>query len=184
MSFFPDSFNARHFPFENNTMKSWSHIWLMLNKLTLKPSTYNAFAMSDNLGREIVPFYLRLAPITESDISIFLRLENHEERTVSSHVSWAPIIKVPQTCVHYLKCRLHHKAHFMLAWQIHRNGFFFHLPFMYKIFDFHPSQMNSLAHSHFEAVYFLSCHTKTFFNNQQDSFQITFRLAFLKHSIK
>ena len=109
-------------------MKSWSHIWLMLNKLTLKPSTYNAFAMSDNLGREIVPFYLRFAPITESDISTFLKLQNLEERTVSSHVSWAPIIKVPQTCVHYLKCRLHHKAHFMLAWQIHRNGFFiYHL---------------------------------------------------------
>ena len=58
MCFFPDSFNTRHFPFENSTIKSWSHIWLMLDKLTLRTSTYNTFAMSGNPGRKIVPFPL------------------------------------------------------------------------------------------------------------------------------
>ena len=49
---------TRHFSFENSTMKSWSHIWLMLNRFTLRLSTYRTFAMSNSLGREIIPFPL------------------------------------------------------------------------------------------------------------------------------
>ena len=156
MSFFPDSFNTRHFPFENNTMKSWSHIWLMLNKFTLRPSTYNTFAMSNSPSREIVPFPFiwDLLPSPKVTFPHFL-----DSKTLKRE--WSPVLCLEQplsryhkhvTCIHYLKCKLHHKAHFMLAWQISRNGFLFHLPFMYKIFDFHPYQMNSLAHSHFKAL--------------------------------
>ena len=58
MSFFPNSSMTRQFPFENSTMKSWSHIWLMLNRFTLRPSTYRTFAMSSNLGREMILFPL------------------------------------------------------------------------------------------------------------------------------
>ena len=141
MSFFLDSFNTRHFLFENSTIKSWSHIWLILNRFTLKPSTYSTFAMSNSLHNEMVPpsFNLWFALITESDITTFLRLENLKERSVSSHVSWAAAVKVPQTCVHNLKCRLYHEAHLMLRWKIGRNGVFSHLPFMNKAFNFHSS---------------------------------------------
>ena len=58
MSFFLDSFMARHFPLENSTMKSWSHIWLILRRFTLKPSTYRTFAMSGNPDREMIHFPL------------------------------------------------------------------------------------------------------------------------------
>ena len=58
MSFFPDSSMTRHFPFENSTMKSWSHIWLMFNRFTLRPSTYRTFAMSSSPGREMILFPL------------------------------------------------------------------------------------------------------------------------------
>ena len=58
MSFFLDSFNTRNFPFENSTIKSWSHIWLMLNRFTLRPFTYNIFAIFGSPGREMVPFPL------------------------------------------------------------------------------------------------------------------------------
>ena len=58
MRFFTDSSMTRHFPFENSTMKSWSHIWLMLNRFTLWPFTYRTFAMSGNPSREMIPFPL------------------------------------------------------------------------------------------------------------------------------
>ena len=58
MSFFLDSSMTRHFSFENSTIKSWSHIWLMLNKFTLRPSTYKTFAMSGNPCREMIHFPL------------------------------------------------------------------------------------------------------------------------------
>ena len=58
ISFFPDSSMTRHFPFENSTMKSWSHIWLMLNRFTLRPSTYRTFEMSGSPSREMIPFPL------------------------------------------------------------------------------------------------------------------------------
>ena len=84
-----------------------------------------------------LPFYLWFAPIIGSDISTFLRLENLKERTVSSHVSRAYTVKVPQTYVHYFKCWFHHKAHFTLAWKISRNDFLSQLPFMSKTFNYH-----------------------------------------------
>ena len=39
-------------------MKSWSHIWLMLNKFTLRPFTYRTFVMSSSPGREMIPIPL------------------------------------------------------------------------------------------------------------------------------
>ena len=47
-----------HFPFENSTIKSWSHIWLMLNRFTLRPFTYRTFAMSGSPSKEMIPFPL------------------------------------------------------------------------------------------------------------------------------
>ena len=58
MNFFLDSFNTRHFPLENSTIKSWSHIWLMLNRFIFRPFMYSTFAMSGSPGREMVPFPL------------------------------------------------------------------------------------------------------------------------------
>ena len=58
MNFFPNSSNTRHYPFENNTTKSWTHIWLILNRFTLRPFTYSTFAMFGNPGSEMVPFPL------------------------------------------------------------------------------------------------------------------------------
>ena len=108
MSFFPDSSMTRHFPFENSTIKSWSHIWLMLNRFILRPSTYRTFAISGSPGKEMIPFPLicDFLPSPKVTLPSFLDLKNLEERSVSGHVSWAAAIKVPQTSVHNLKCRL------------------------------------------------------------------------------
>ena len=74
MSFFPDSSMTRHFPLENSTMKSWSHIWLMLNRFTFRPSTYRTFAMSGSPSREMIPFPLiyDLLPSPKVTLSHFL----------------------------------------------------------------------------------------------------------------
>ena len=55
---FSNSSMTRHFPFENSTIKFWSHIWLMLNRFTLRPYLYRTFAMSSSPGREMIPFPL------------------------------------------------------------------------------------------------------------------------------
>ena len=77
MSFFPDSSMIRHFPFENSTMKSWSHIWLILSRFTLRPSTYRTFAMSGNPSREMIPFPLicDLLPSPKVTLPPFLDLK-------------------------------------------------------------------------------------------------------------
>ena len=77
ISFFLDSSMTRHFPFENSTMKSWSHIWLMLSRFTLRPSTYSTFAMSSNPGREMISFPLTcdLLPSPKVTLPPFLDLK-------------------------------------------------------------------------------------------------------------
>ena len=131
MSFFVDSSMTRHFSFENSTMKSWSHIWLMLNRFTLRPFTNRTFAISSSLGREMILFPLIYDLLPSSKVTLPPFLDSKTlKRSVSSHVSWVAAIKVPQTRVHNLKCKLHHKAHFVLRWQINENGVFSHLPFM------------------------------------------------------
>ena len=68
---------TRHFPFENSTMKSWSHIWLMLNRFTLRPSTYRTFTMSGSPSREMIPFPLiyDLLPSPKVTLPPFLDLK-------------------------------------------------------------------------------------------------------------
>ena len=140
MSFFLDSSMTRHFPFENSTIKSWSHIWLMLNKFTLRPSTYRTFAMSSSPGREMIRFPLicDLLPLPNVTLPPFLDL-----KTLKRDRSPVMCLKQPLSRyhkhVHNLKCGLHHEAHFMLRWQISGNGVFSHLPFMNKTFNFHFS---------------------------------------------
>ena len=55
-------------------MKSWSHIWLMLNRFALKPSTYRTFAMSSSPGREMILFSLicDLLPLPKVTLPHFL----------------------------------------------------------------------------------------------------------------
>ena len=61
-------------PMENSTMKSWSHIWLILSRFTLRPSTYKTFAMSGSPSREMIPFPLicDLLPSPKVTLSPFL----------------------------------------------------------------------------------------------------------------
>ena len=77
MSFFLDSFMTRHFLLENSTMKSWSHIWLILSRFTLRPSTYRTFAMSGCPSREMIPFPLicDLLPSPKVTLPPFLDLK-------------------------------------------------------------------------------------------------------------
>ena len=77
MSFFPNSFMTRHFLLENSTTKSWSHIWLILNRFTFRPSTYRTFAMFGNPGSEMIPFPLiyDLLPSPKVTLPLFLDLK-------------------------------------------------------------------------------------------------------------
>ena len=83
---------------KSSTMKSWSHIWLMLNRFILRPLTYRTFAMSSSLGKEMIPFPLiyDLLPSPKVTLPTIFKLENLEERSVSSYVSWAATVKIPQ----------------------------------------------------------------------------------------
>ena len=153
MSFFLDSSMTRHFPLENSTMKSWSHIWLMLNRFTLRLFTYRTFAMFGSPGREMIPFPLiydllpspkvTLQPFLDSKIlmrdrSPVMRLEQplsryHKHMSITLNVDF--IMK-----------------HTSCLADISGGMVFSPLPFMNKAFNFHSSQTNSFAHFHSEAV--------------------------------
>ena len=98
MSFFLDSFNTRHFPFENSTIKSWSHIWLILNRFTLKPSTYSTFAMSSSLGNEMVPLPLICDLLLSPKVTLppFLDLKTLKR-------DWSPVMCHEQPLLRYHK---------------------------------------------------------------------------------
>ena len=98
MSFFLDSFKMRPFPFEKSTMKSWSQIWLMLNKFTLRPSTYNTFVMSGSLGREMVPFpfIYDLLPSPKVTFPPFLDLKTLKKE-------WSPVMCLKHPLSRYHK---------------------------------------------------------------------------------
>ena len=112
----------------------------------------------------------------QSDIATFLRLENLEERSVSSHVSWVTAVKVPQTHVYNFKCGFDHKAHFVLRWR--SVGMVLSLmcilrakPLTFTLLRRTPLHIFILRQSSF----FLG---KIFYNGHHKWIQITFRLVF------
>ena len=86
------------FSFENSTMKSWSHIWLMLYKFTLRPSIYRTFAMSSSPGREMIPFSLicDLLPSPNVTLPPFL-----DSKTLKRYQS--PVMCLEQPLLRYHK---------------------------------------------------------------------------------
>ena len=98
ISFFPDPSMTRHFPCENSTMKSWSHIWLMLNRFTLNPSPYSTFAMSSSPSREMIPFPLiyDLLPSPKVTLPPFLN-----SKTLKG--DWSPVMCLKQLLSRYHK---------------------------------------------------------------------------------
>ena len=107
MSFFLDSSMTRHFPFENSTMKSWSHIWFMLNRFTLKPSTYKTYAMSGSPGREMIPFPLiyDLLPSPKVTLPPFL-----ESKTLKRDRSLVICLEQPLSRYHKQPLSRYHKC--------------------------------------------------------------------------
>ena len=163
-----------------STIKSWSHILLMLNKFTLKPSTYSTFAMPSIPGREMVPFPLicDLLPSLKVTLPLFL-----DSKTLKRDRS-------PVMCLEQLLSRYHKHVSTTLNT------------------DFIMKHTSCLDDKSVGIVFSLICHLQTklltftllrwiplyifilrqssffvvmlrfFSNNHHDRFQITFRLAF------
>ena len=88
----------------------------MLNMFTLKPFTYKKFAMSDNLGREMIPFPLICDLLSSPKVTLspFLGLKTLKrdrslvmclEQLLSRYYKHVSIT---------LNYGLHHEAHFVL----------------------------------------------------------------------
>ena len=103
----------------------------MLNRFTLKPSTYKTFAMFGSPGREIIHFPLicDLLPSPKVTLPPFL-----DSKTLKKDQSLAMCLEQPLSRYHkHLSITLneiHHEAHFVLRRQINGNGVFSHLHFM------------------------------------------------------
>ena len=122
----------------------------MLNKFTLKPSTYRTFATSSSPSREVIPFSLiyDLLPSPKVTLPPFL-----DSKTLKKEQSL--VMYLEQLLSRYHKhMSITLKADFIMKHTscLDDRGVFSHLPFMNKAFNFHSSQMKSFAHFHSETV--------------------------------
>ena len=152
----------------------------MLNKFTLRHSTYNTFVMFGSPGREMVPFpfICDLLPSPKVTFPHFLNLKTLKRE-------WSPII-----CLEHPLSRYH--KHMSITLNVD-----FIIKHSSRLLDKSVGMVFSLSYHLWEKpliftllrrtplhIFILRqsslvfCHTKTFFNNHQDSFQISFRLTF------
>ena len=126
----------------------------MLNKFTLRPFTYNTFAMSSNLGREMAPFPLicDLLPSPKVTLPPFLDLKTLKrerslvmclEQPLSRYYKHVSITLNADFIMKHTLCLYDKTVGIVFSLICHLRN---------KTFNFHYSQMNSSAHFHSKTV--------------------------------